>query len=272
MAKQIPKMYKEIKGWKIYILLFVPFKSFYIGITSQKELYDTLKDHCNLKIDRTSKFIGSYIKEKHIPQIFLLETFNGLKPEAFSRSIAWAKMLKDNGYDCINGDTFEEYTNDLYQNTQKYYEEIKEYDLTEILAEGNSLYPNYKPGRKQNKNKSGLTVTLTFTPEDYEILERRACECKQGISTYLHRMAIEGVVIVADCPTSNEYLAELRELISSIQQSIITIHRMGQYFPSDLEKIQNALDGVERIYKETVKSNIKFYRKLDRIYEKFKKL
>ena len=66
-------------------------------------------------------------KEKHIPQIFLMETFNGLKPEAFSRSIAWAKMLKDNGYDCINGDTFEEYTNDLYQNTQKYYEEIKKY-------------------------------------------------------------------------------------------------------------------------------------------------
>ena len=61
---------------------------------------------------------------------------------------------------------------------------------------------------------------------------------------------------------SGEYLKELRTGITTIQQAIVTIYNIGQYFPSDLAKIEEFKNIVEKDYSKIIKESIKITNKV----------
>lgn len=257
MAHKKPKICTEIKEFQIYILLFARAKDFYVGITAQKELYDTLKDHCNKKINRTAQYIGEYIDGGNVPQIFLLEKIKNTKVKVFSRSIAWAKLITAQGYGCINGETFVEYTADLYDEAQKNFKEIKDINLSEILSDKNSLYPNYKPGRKQKAGKSSYKINLSFSEEDFRLIEQRAVESGMTKTAFVRQMALQGKIITLDYAVSGEYLKEIQRMIDSLRRITMNIYYLKQYFPQDLKIVQEAEDMVTEHYKKFLRMTIK---------------
>lgn len=267
MARRTNKVYTEVKNWKIYVILFPGQNEFYIGLSSQKDLRTTFKDHYNLRLNRTKLYVQK-LKEKDIlPQMYLLEIFEGTKNNAFSRIVAWAKLLSKSGYICVNGDTFEAYTEDLIPLSLSFYEEISNTEITALLAENNSLFPDYRPIKKDKRKKNKAVVHLSFSPEEDEIVEKQAKELSKSKTAYCKQMALTGEIYTLNNFANSEYLRELREGIATMQQAIITIHRLGQYFPSDLEKIENFKNTVEEHYIKLVKESTKINNKISKLNE-----
>ena len=246
MGKRKNKTYSEIKGWKLYVILFPDSSDFFVGMTSQEDLRDTYKNHYILRNKFTRQHFEDAKERELAPDIYLLEVFESAKNMAFSRIVAWAKLLIDYGYTCINGDTFVSYTEDLLEQTQAFLAELEDADIEKLLSDENSLFPNYKTREKKNGNS---VITISVTPEEYEIIKQRAKEADiWSISGYCRCMAVHGKIYALTNPVPWEYINALQEGINTMQQSILTIHKLKQYFPSDLAKIQEFVDAVKDYY------------------------
>lgn len=272
MARKSPNFRTEEKEYKIYVLLFPPSNDFYIGNSGQKELYTTLKNHCQLLIDRTKERIKTYIEEeKKAPQMYLIDTTKEVKTDNFKRLIAYAKVMEDNGYHCINNGLFREDMEDMLPATQAIYEHIKDTVVNELLDKSKELYSNYTPGRKQSKEKTRMSVSLSISPEDYTIIEQRARKAGLPISRYVYEACMYGVVVDMDNAVMREYLNEIRHYTNLLDKLILAVCCDSNILPPHLEQIQNAKDTILEQYSNLLKINIKNYNKLEDFYKKMKK-
>lgn len=257
MATKKKKAYTENKSWKIFVIAFPDSKNMYIGCTSIKDIRKAFREHYSLKFSLTKSYFEQAKTDNIVPQMFLLEEFLTTKNIAFSRMVAWGKLLTDNGYFCINGDTFQSYVEDMIEVTQSFYEELKDINIEEILHSAKNLSVGYKPRKTKNDEKVVQYVQLYFTPEENEIIEKRAAELGLNKANYCKQIALNGQINNLYFHASDTYLKELREAISVVKQAIVTIYKLGQYFPSDLAKIEELKNVIVRHYKDTVKESIK---------------
>ena len=259
--KRKKKMYTEIVHLNLYIILFSD-NNFYVGKTKHKNLKTVFRQHYHSNYDITEPYMEADKNKNYLPEIYYLESVDETEAMAYSRMLAWTALLKNNGYNCINGESFNSDAEDLEEHTIMFYNEIKDVDLEALLSKENSLYPDYK-SKKQTTKKSKISINLD--PEDYEFVEQKAAEVGLSKSAYCKQMALKGNIIHYQSFVSGEYLKEMRDAVSAIQQTVVTIYRLGQYFPKDLEKIENLKDIVEKHYAkmldENSKINNKIYRK-----------
>lgn len=157
----------------IYVLIFSD-NGFFINHTTQKNMRDVYKDHYNLKWNWSKNQMATDKEKGYIPQMFILEEdFEGTKAEAFSRIVAWGRLLQENGYTCTNGETFSEYIGDLVPRTQKYYDEIKNEDVKLLLDDFYSLFPDYGArNRPKPEPVHYNTVKVKFTDRELKMLEQ----------------------------------------------------------------------------------------------------
>lgn len=155
----------------IYVLIFSD-NGFFINHTTQKNMRDVYKDHYNLKWDWSKKQMAADKEKGYIPKMFILEEYDGTKADTFSRIVAWGKLLKDAGYQCTNGKTFNEYTENLLKKAQQHYDSIKDADLEYLLDDMENLFPNYGArNRPKPAPVQYVTVKVKFTEKEYELLE-----------------------------------------------------------------------------------------------------
>ena len=258
MKKKKSKIHTEQKQWHIYVILFSE-KNFYIGITSNNKLRTVFKDHFNLRYSLTKPYMEFDKNKNYVPQMFFVETFEETKAVTYSRIIAWAKLISEHEYNCINGDTFMSQVQNFEPRTQFFYDEIKASDVFEMLSEYNSLFPDFKSKKQQSARQQ---ISIILTPEEYDYIEREAGLVGISKSAYCKQMALNGTVLHLKTSISSEYLKELREGKKTMQQAIVTIYKLGQYFPQDLEKIENYVNIVTEHYKLMVKESIKIFNKI----------
>ena len=259
---RIKKIYTEHKDWKIYAIVFPNSMDFFVGMTSQEGLRDTYKNHFILRNRFTKPHFEKFKAENLVPDMYLLEVFEGTKSKCFSRIVAWAKVLIDNGYTSVNGETFVSYTEDMLERTQEYYEEIKDTDISKLITAEKSLFPKYKTKKQTSKRQK---ICITLTPEEYDLVEQRAKQAGfRSLSAYCKQMALKGEIYVLADPIPSEYTKALRESIQAIKQSIVTIYALEQYFPYDLQRIQECADIVQDHYKLIVRERQKIYRYLNK--------
>lgn len=263
MATKISKVYTEIKRWYIFILMFSE-NRFVINATSQADMRNVYKDHYNEKLNLTKKLFAEDKSKEYLPEMFILEEYESTKQMVFSREIAWAKLLQEAGYVCANGETFEDYMEDILPISQGFYDEIKGTDVSELLAEEKSLFPNYgSRGKNKPDNYGKHQVLLRFTEEEFEHIKKRTKEADLvNVSSYCYLMAMQGEIIALENPYKYEYLGEIRACINTMKQSIVTIYGLGQYFPYDLARIQECVDTVTKQYKAILKCSIKNYNEI----------
>lgn len=261
MAVKKNKKYTDEKIWKIYVLVFPPSKNFFINFTCQKELRTTFKDHFILRKSITKPYVEECKKNKNIPQMFFLEDFCATRNNAKSRAVAWAKLIQENGYFCINDDGFKSYIEDLLPKTIGYYEEVKEQNISHLLAENMSLFPEYKTNKQVKKNSNLIVYTLYFKPDEYTVFEKNAEELNMTKAAFGKKMILNGKIYMLDTSDFAKYIKELQEGVATMQQTVLTIHKLGQYFPSDVVKIEEFKNLVQEHYalflKETIKLNNK---------------
>jgi len=259
---RISKMYTQQKDWKIYAIVFPNGRDFFVGMTSQEGLRDTYKNHFILRNRFTRRHFENAKAKNLVPDMYLLEVFKGTRSQTFSRIVAWAKVLIDNDYTSVNGETFVSYTEDMLERTQQYYEEIADADVHNLMAAEKSLFPKYKT-KKQTRKRQKICINLT--PEEYDIIEQRAKEAGfRSLSAYCKHMALKGEIYVLADPIPSEYTKALRESIQTIKQSIVTIYALEQYFPYDLQRIQECVDIVQEHYKLIVRERRKIYRYINK--------
>lgn len=259
MATRKIEAYTEVKNWKIYAIIFPENNRVYIGQTSQKELRSTYKNHYTMRFGLTKDYFEHAKSNDILPQMFLLEEYENKKVISFCRCVAWGKLFTDNGFDCINGDTFNEYMKDMVETTQTFYDEIKDVNILELISPDKSLISNYKPRRSKNKKNEDYTIHISVTPEENKIIEKKAAELRMSKTAYCKQIALNGYINNLDFHASDEYLKELREAILTVKQSIVTIYNLEQYFPYDLARIEELKDIIVRHYKDTVKESLKVH-------------
>ena len=258
MAHKKSKVYTAVKKWYIFVLMFSE-NRFFVNATSQIDMRNVFKDHYNLKLSLTKKLMAEDKEKGYLPEMFILEEYESTKQIVFSREIAWAKVLRDAGYVCANGETFESYVDSLEPVTQEFYDEIKETDVSVVLSKEKSLFPDYGSRGTNKPDAYGKRqILLRFNEDEFENIKRRTKKAGlYKVSDYCYLMAMQGEIITMKELFEYEYLHELRNCIDTMQQSIITIYKLGQYFPYDLDRIQKCTDTVTEHYKKIVKCSIK---------------
>lgn len=68
MANKKSDAYTSKLEWQIYIILFPPNKEYYVGMSSQKNLYTTFKDHCTCRYMLTKPYVEEVKAKKLIPE------------------------------------------------------------------------------------------------------------------------------------------------------------------------------------------------------------
>jgi len=257
MATKKINAYNVNKNWKIYIFTFPLSNNIYVDCTSQKNLRTVYKDHNMLKFGLSKPYFKEAKIKKIKPEMYLLEEFNSTKNIAYSRMVAWGKILTDMGFYCVNGDTFRSYIEDLIERTQAFYDEISIVNVQELISPEKNLVADYKPRKTKNKKNEDYTIHISVTAEENKIIEKRAAAVMMNKTAYCKQISLNGYINNLNFHVSDEYLKELREAISVVKQSIVTIYNLGQYFPEDLTKIEELKNIIVKHYKDTVKESIK---------------
>ena len=191
-------VHKKIALRTIYVIVFSD-NGFFINHTTQKNMRDVYKDHYTLKWDWSKKQMAADKEKGYIPKMFILEEYEGTKADTFSRIVAWTRLLKDAGYLCTNGNTFNEYTEDFTENTKKHYNSIKDENLDELLDDAENLFPDYgAKNRPKAEPVRYVTVKVKFTENEYKMLEVAASvEDCNSIEEFCHNcveMNLQGLL------------------------------------------------------------------------------
>lgn len=149
MAHSKKSQYTEKNDRVIYILLNPITKEFYINHCQEKLIKDVFKHHCYGKRYQTKECIETLKTEELHPCLFILETINSTKVEAYNYVIAWTKIFSEAGYTNLNEGNILNYIADLSENNLLIYNKRKAIDIENKLKCCNCIVTNY--GRKQCK-------------------------------------------------------------------------------------------------------------------------
>lgn len=147
MAHSKKSQYTEKNDRVIYLLLNPLTKEFFISHCQKTLIIDVFKHHYYSKRFQTKECIEDLKSEDLHPCLFVLETINSTKVEAYNHVIAWTKIFLEAKYTNLNEGNILNYIADLHENNLLIYNERKEKELEQILNCNNCLVSNY--GRKQ---------------------------------------------------------------------------------------------------------------------------
>lgn len=146
------KFYTDKKERVIYILVDKPTSQLYISQCLKRDIKDIYSRHSR----------GMFIDTKHLfeapekplennpkkPPIFVcffaVENFNDTKEIGFKKIVAWTRYFREHGYEIMNKGELISYSKNLYSDTQKHYDNIKDTDIENLLKCINCIVKSYK--------------------------------------------------------------------------------------------------------------------------------
>lgn len=231
---------KPMQDYVVYVIVS-PFndKTFYISKTKQNRLRKAYAEHFGLRIVKT-KALFEKAKEAGLrPALYILENEKMSVEDAFSRSVAWTKYFLNFGYSQIKADSLTRYAADLTDASQKYYDKIKDKQLDEVFQPEGGVFSKYGE-RTTKKNAAAKTVVSVFLDEnEYALIKQRATEVGLSKGAYCKRMSLNGKILQVDYSVIEKYLAEFNSSKTLLKQILYSIYSTGNYYPADLENIQN---------------------------------
>lgn len=239
------KSKNKVQNRKIYIFLFGE-NCFYIGATIQS-MRSIYASNVALRNGWTARCFESAQLKNVLPQMFWLDTVVGNKYTAFRRQLAWAKLLIDHGYVCINGNKFIQHVELLEEDNDDYLS-VKDADLVGLLSKDKSLFPDYGNERKRHKDRK--QISISFTAEEHAFITMKAHECGMTKANYIKQCCLNPNMIMLDTSALDEYTKELRSGINELNRIATNIYYMQQYFPADLKSIQEFTDTVTDHYRQ----------------------
>ena len=134
------------------------------------------------------------------------------------------------------------------------YEQIQTIPLSELCAEENNLFPEFRNSSKRKRTEKTsrdpniARIELRIKKKDYEHYKKIAEENGIAMSDFFVLCAKHGGVIQVDTVFLEEYIRKMNGYSNSLAGIISTILISKRYFPADLERIHE-------LSQEVIKSN-----------------
>ena len=233
---------------EIYVILSPDNTEFYVGKTKKPNHYQAYKDHVRLKNAQTKNLFSRSIENGLAPKMYLLETINATKTEAYSHCVVWTKFFLHNYFSPIAAQTTIDYANDLNDENLKLYLQIKDIPIEKIINNETLLVSNYE-SRKQEKKKDHIGVCVT--PEEYDFIQTRAEKEGLTVSKYCKELIVKDKIIRIDL---SDYLREMRDIKKILYEIQFAILQNGRYYPADLENLQKLVNRLDDGQKKVVRA------------------
>lgn len=233
---------------EIYVILSSDSDEFYVGKTKNPNHYQAYKDHARLKNSQTKELFSCSIENGMPPKMYLLEIVNATKTEAYTRCVIWTKYFLEHGFSPVAAQTTIEYANDLHEENKLLYQQIKDILIDGIICEDTLLVSTYEPRKKEKKKDH---IALCVTPDEYDLIQKRAENEGLTLSKYCKEMVIAGGIVRFNL---SEYTKEIREVKKVLYEIQLAILQNGRYYPTDLENLQKLIDKVDEGQKKVVKT------------------
>ena len=116
MARSRKSQYIDKDNRVIYLLLNPITKEFFISHCQEKLIIDVFRHHYYGKRFQTKECVDDLKTEDLHPCLFVLETINSTKVEAYNYVIVWTKIFLEVGYTNLNEGNIVNYMADLSEN------------------------------------------------------------------------------------------------------------------------------------------------------------
>ena len=250
----------ETKPRYIFAIIFGQQKSFYLNSTTQKNLWKVYDEHYRERHSCTKKLFAE-AKNKELPSMFLLETMEGTKANAFQRCIFWSKYFVEKGYSCLAGQKMNEQITQFDAN-QDSFQSIIDIPIEKMCpAEGN-LFPNFyqsktkTPAKKANR-ENFVRFELVLHESEHMRFKKIADEYGISMTEFFLHCARHGDVIRVDMTSIDQYLHKIEDYVNTLDAIVASILLSRDYFPSYVERIsdlcKDVIDSNETVKKEIIR-------------------
>lgn len=106
-------------------------------------------------------------------------------------------------------------------------------------------------GKKENPDRERIRFRLS--PEELELIDRNANAVGIERNLYVKKMAMHGKIAKLDYKQFDENNQLMKEIKNDINLLIYTILKTNEYFPIDLENINNSLQKIIENQNEILK-------------------
>ena len=237
-----PEFYEAIKPFTIYVFVGQIGDECYVWKTKNNDLKAVFEMHYLMRIARTKKLFEEGRRENKVPEMYVLETIEATEAEAFKHCVAWTKYFMEHGFESLNHEIHQGYTESLSSETQVIYNRIKDLFLSEILIEENQKFADYGTVRKKKEVMKRPQITFLISQEEYEIIKEKAESINLTPGAYAKRMTLDGEIRHENYEFLSEYKDSLRMIERRLKGILMTIYETGKYYPADLENIQKLCD------------------------------
>ena len=257
-------MRTEIKDIEVYAILSPESKQVFIGKTKFPNHYQAYKDHARLKILPTKKLFSNASQTRIFPPMYLLERLQTTETRAYGHIIAWTKFFQQNGFQVLAQQKNLDYAEDLTEDNQAIFSEIKNCKLNEVISEKNILVSDYKQSSTKKENQNGTPGMICFyvSTEEYEEIRDKAELAGMSMSKYCKQIVMDGAIVRI---SFSEYLDELRSIKRVLREIQLGIYQSGKYFPADLENIEKMIERINQNYKHVIRYIDRQFKKLNKM-------
>lgn len=258
-------MRTEIKDIEIYAILSPELKQVFIGKTKYPNHYQAYKDHARLKNLPTKDLFLNASQTQIFPRMYLLEQLQTTETHAYSYIIAWTKFFLENGFQVLAHEINLKYANDLTEDTEAIYFQIKNQNLNEVISENKILVSNYtqqKAKRESSEDNNPNKISIVVTPEEYEEISQKAEQAGMSMSKYCKQVAINGAIVHI---SFSEFSNELRSIKRVLREIQLGIYQSGKYFPADLENMEKMIERINQNYKHVIRYIDRQIKKLNKM-------
>lgn len=245
--------YTDIADRTIYIIKSPLNEDCFVAHCRKDLLMSVYRHHKYCERNATTLICEGLNEQELHPCLFIIETVQCTKVEAYKHVIVWAKIIANAGYNVINfGDT-KAFGEELLDENKLRYNDRKETDVTKLLQCSNCMVTTYKrkkcilmkecsysskptdtaPEKRLRENE----IRMRVSEEEYNLIKRNAAACDKTTVAYLRELGLNMCIVPMDLNIITEHTAVITSYRNAVNQLIFTIKKTGNYTPLDLEYI-----------------------------------
>lgn len=245
--------YTEIDDRTIYVIKSPLSDDCFIGHCRKDLLMSVYRHHKYCERNATRSLCEGLSNQELHPCLFIIETVNCTKVEAYKHVVVWVKIFIDAGYHVLNSGETISSGGDLLDENIKRYEDRKATDVAKILQCNNCIVQTYNRKKCMHFNEYSCSsknnystpekrlrdkeIRIRVSTEEYDLIQKNAKACDKTTVAYLRELGLNMCIVPMDLDIIREHTSVITSYRNAINQLIFTIRKTGNYVPLDIEYI-----------------------------------
>ena len=253
--------------WDIFVIKSQISDEVMVWKTESGNCYNAYKNHVHGKNEQSKDLFERSEKAGVFPKMYRIATCEGTFRVGFRYCVAWTKYFLEQGFTSVSYKSLTRYANDLMEDTQEIYDQIKDRPIDEVLTTANCIVETYnRRGRKPTEKKDAITIYLR--PGEYEKIEKQANQLRLPLSKYCRNMALYGQVVKVEPTNLWEHTQKVDAARNLLKMLLYAYYQNGKYYPADLENIQKAVDEIRQAESEVTEAFCKHTKQMRKLLPK----